>query len=464
MRPGKVALLVGVLLGGSAIETAYQVRERLGAGPFSWATFGGRHRGPSFTYETESQTPVTEGTRTSIANSFGDVQVRAGSPGVVDVKLRKVVYLHDDAKARAFADRLVVKAEIVDGALHVTTNRADLEREVESVGPFRVDSIAFETHLVVRVPPGTEVEVEDEHGDIDVAEAARATIDSAYGDLELHHVSRDAKVTLRHGNAKLSHVGGDLELDASYGDVELAEIAGAVRLVQAHGDVKTVRTGALTLETQYGDLEADEVGGDLEVRGAHSAVKARGIQGKADVESSYDDVDLGTVSGTARVKVEHGEVRLAGVRGAAEVETSYDDAILEDIGGAVTVNVEHGAVHASRIAAGARVKAQGDDVVVEGFKGGVEAEAQRGNVRLTPDGPFTGNVKAKSSYGNVDLDVPAGSAFELRAASDSADIEIDVAGFAASEKDDKRVVGRRGDGGVLLELEASHGSVRVNEK
>jgi DUF4097 and DUF4098 domain-containing protein YvlB len=464
MRPGKVALLVGVLLAGSVIEGAYQVRERVGAGAFGWMTSGGRFRGPSFTYESEHSVPVAEGTRASVANAFGNVEVRPGPPGVVDVKLRKVVYLPNDAKARALADRLVVQTELIGGALHVTTNRAELEREVDSIGPFRMDSIGFETHLVLRVPPGTEVDVKDEHGDIDVAEVGSATLDGAYGDVQLHQVSRNASVTLRHGDATLSHVGGDLVLDTSYGDIDVSDVAGAVRAAQAHGDVKTARTGGLSLETQYGDLDADTVAGDLEVRGAHSAVAAQDVRGKADVESSYDAVALTRVGGDARVKVEHGEVRLTAIRGAASVETSYDDAHFEDIGGALTATVEHGAVHASRIAAGARVTAQGDDVVLDGFKGDVWVQAERGDVRLTPDGPLGGGVTAKSTYGDVQLDVPAGSRFELRAASDSSDLEISLPGLVVSETSDKRVLGRLGDGGGVVELTASHGAIHVAEK
>lgn len=464
MRPRKVALLVGVLLAGGVIESAYQVRERLGAGPFGWATFGNRSRGPSFAYQSATQAPLPDGAAAAIENAFGDVEVRPGAPGVVDVTLRKVVYLQDDAKARAFADRLVVKTELVDGTLHVTTNRSELEREVESVGPFRFDSIGFDTHLVVRVPPGTDVDVKDQHGDVDVAEVGSATIEVGYGDLQLHQVSRHAKAAVRHGDTHVSHVGGDLDLDASYSDVELADVAGASRVVAAHGDVKTARTGRLNVETQYGDLESEAVGGDLEVRGAHSAVAVKDVQGKADVESSYDGVSLTRVSGDARVKVEHGEVRLTAIRGAASVETSFEDAVFEDIGGALTATVEHGAVRATRIAAGARVKAQGDDVELDGFKGSIEAEAQRGNVTLVPDGPVSDAITARSSFGNVELAVPAGSRFELQATSDADDIDVSAAGVVILAKSKNTFTGRLGEGGPRVELSANHGNVQVNDR
>ena len=464
MRPGKVVLLVGILAAGGGIETAYRIRERIDAGPFGWVVLGGRFQGPSFSFEASETREVPSGTRAAVENAFGTVDVRPGASGAVEIKLRKVVFMLNEAKAREFADRLVVRTEFTGGVLHVTTNRAELERDIEPIGPFRFDSIGFETHLSLRVPPGTEVEVKNEHGAVDVAEVASATIEGSHGDVKLRDVAGPAKVSVSHGDASIEKVSGELEISARYGDVTLADANSAVRINQAHGDVTTVRTGRLSLETQYGDLAAADVRGDLQVRGEHTAVTASRIQGGADVETSYDDVDLTDVGADARVKVEHGAANLSDIKGAATAETSYDDVDIEQVGGAVSASVEHGSVRASRIAAGARVKAEGDDVLLDGFRGPVEAEAQRGSVRLVPDGPLVGSLSASATYGDVQLQVPPGSRFELHATTDSGSLEIAVPGLTTSEASEQRMVGRLGEGGALVQLSASHGDVRVSPR
>ncbi len=464
MRPGKLVLLVGVLAAGGVIETAYRVRERIDAGPFGWVVLGGRFQGPAFSYEAMETRAVPEDTRAAVENAFGSVEVRAGAPGAVEVKLRKVVFLPNEAKARAFADRLVVRTELADGVLHVSTNRAELEREVGPIGPFRFDSIGFETHLSLRVPPGTEVEVKNEHGAVDVAEVASATIESSHDDVTLRDVAGAAKLSISHGDASIEKIAGDLEISARYGDVTLTDAASAVRISQAHGDVKSLRTGRLKLETQYGDLSAEDVRGDLEVRGEHAAVTASRVQGRADVETSYDDVKLANVGADARVKVEHGAANLSDIKGAASVETSYADVNIEQVGGSVTATVEHGSLRAARIASGARVKAEGDDVWLDGFRGPVEAEAQRGSVRLVPDGPLVGSLSASATYGDVQLQVPPGSRFELHATTDSGELDVSVPGLTTSQASKRRLVGRLGEGGGLVQLSASHGDVRVSRR
>ncbi len=464
MRPGKAVLLVGILAAGAAVETADRIRARVDVGPLGWFVLGGRFQGPAFTYEASETREVPAGARAAVENGFGSVDVRPGGPGVVEVRLRKVVFMTNEAKAREFADRLVVRTELAGGVLRVTTNRADLEHEVDAFGPFRFSSVGFETHLSVRVPPGTELEVKNEHGAVDVAEVASATIESSYDDVKLRDVAGTANVTLSHGDATIDKITGELQVSARYGDVTLTNASAGVKINQAHGDVTTARTGRLSLETQYGDLSAEDVRGDLQVRGEHTAVTASRIQGGADVETSYDDVRLTDVGADARVKVEHGGATLSRIKGAATAETSYNDVDIEQVGGAVTASVEHGSVRASRIAAGARVKADGDDVLLDGFRGPVEAQAQRGSVRLLPDGPLVGSLSASATYGDVQLQVPPGSHFELQATTDSGSLDVTLPGLTTSQSSEKRLVGRLGEGGSLVQLSASHGDVRVSPR
>jgi Toastrack DUF4097 len=465
VRPAKVALLVAILAVGGAVESAYRIREHIGDGSFGWIDFGGRFHGPSFSYESERATDIEEGTRISVDNAFGDVEVGAGRPGAVDVKLRKVIFLPSDALARALADRLVVRTEFANGVLRVTTNRAEIEGEFQSPAPFRLSAgPGIQTHLSLGVPPGTEILVSNEHGDVNVAEVGDVSVTGTHGDVRVRHVSRDAKIKWSHGDVATDHVGGSLELGSSHGDVEALDIGGTVHLVQAHGDVVTARTGALNIETQYGDLDARDVGGDLRVRGEHAAVAAQDVAGQADVETSYEDVALTRVGRDAAVKVEHGVVALTDILGAATAQTSYDDAVFEGITGALVARVEHGAVRASRISGGARIKADGDDVSVDGFRGRIEVEAHRGGVRLVPDGPLTSDVSASSSYGDIHLAVPSESRFELHAASDSEDVRIDVPGLVALEQSGRRWVGRLGQGGGVVRLDASHGGVSVEAR
>jgi DUF4097 and DUF4098 domain-containing protein YvlB len=455
MTGSRILLLVGILGGGAAVETAYQLREHLGVGPFGWRVFGGKFYGPHFAFETRAERALPDGMAVSVENEFGDIDVKAGEAGKAAVVLRKDVYIADADKARAFADRIQLRLEEVDGRLRIATNRDELERE----GGY---AVGFETHVDVQLPAGTAVALEGAHGRARVEDAGDTQVENSYGDVLARRVAA-ARLRVSHGHASLEQARGPASLEVRHGDASVKDVPAAVSVTSAHGSVNAERTGALSVEMKYGELKAEAVAGSLQLRGEHAGVEARHVAGRVDVESSYSDAKIEDVEAEARVAIEHGAVRLARIKGAVVARSSYDDTTLEDIEGRAEVDVSHGGVRGRGLRAGVAVRTDGDDIVLEGFRGDVVAEAERGGIRLVPDGPLVSPVKASASFGNVRLRVPAGSRFVLDARADPGDLRVSVPGLVLDEQSEERVAGRVGEGGPRVELSSRHGDVRVSE-
>jgi len=455
VKASKIGLLILVLGFGGAVETAWSVRQNIGFGPQGCRVLAGRFYGSSFRFDAERTQPVPAGTAIEVVNAFGGVTVRAGDPGQVKIALRKVVFRPTEEQARAFANEIRIDAAVDGSVLRVGTNRDELENRSEG------REVGFETHFELTVPPATAVTVRNEHGRVEVADAARADVTSSFDEVRLSRVSGAARIQSRHGDVLASTVGGDLSLVARHGRVDIQDVQGRATVDSEHGDVSAARTGGLVVRASFGEVGVEGVRGDLEVRSQHGPVTARDVSGAATIEGSFGDAQVEKAGGDARITVAHGAIDAADVVGGVVAETSFGDVVLARVGGPVQVKVVHGGVKARALEKGAQISASGADVVIDGFRGEVRVEVERGGVSLAPAGALTDPVWASAAHGAVRLEVSAGSRFVLDATAEPGEVQVDVPGLVLTSTTAGVTKGEIGGGGSSVHLQARHGDVRV---
>jgi DUF4097 and DUF4098 domain-containing protein YvlB len=302
MRPRKLLLLFLLLGAGALIETAYGLKTRMVIGPMGCRVLTGRFQGPSYSFETEeTRTGVPAELALAVENAFGEVRVWKGEPGQVKLRLRKVVFLPTEEKARELAARLKPSLALEGGTLRVATNRRELEQ---------TSDVGIETHLALEVPPDTRVRIQNEHGAASVADAREASVWSSYEAVRVERIAGAAEIDNRHGDAFADQVGGTLKLTSRYGNVEVKDVAHKATLQLEHGDARLLRVGGLDATLRYVDLVAEAVAGELTVDGRHASVKASDVKGRALVDTSYRDVELRGFEGAVDVETQRGAVRL----------------------------------------------------------------------------------------------------------------------------------------------------------
>jgi len=446
----KIALLVLIVAFAASVETAWNVGGDMSLGPEGCRVMGGRFYGPSWAFETTAEREITAGVapRLEIENSFGAVRVGKGAPGVVKVRLRKVVFLPTEEKASAFAERIELRLTGDGERVRVSTNRAELGRGEQT---------GFETHLEIEAPAETVAEVRNEHGRVELTGLAGADVASSFEGVEIAGVAGDVKLEARHGGVSVERVGGGLQLSVRHGDVSVSEVVGSSKLDVKHGSLGTRSTASLEIELAHGELTAASVGGDLVVRSQHAPVSASDVTGRTDIETSFGDVRLERVGGDVHTRVQHGKLTASDVSGGLNAETTHDGVELERVLGPVEVKVQHGGLEAKGLAAGARVQASGADVAIDGFAGKVDVEVERGSARLAPGGVLAAELIARATHGDIELDVPEGRGFELEAESRRGQVNAPLQGLDSSDDDRRRgqrVVGRHGTGGPSVRLTA----------
>jgi DUF4097 and DUF4098 domain-containing protein YvlB len=446
----KIALLIVIVLFAASVETAWNVRGNVSVGPEGCRVMGGRFYGPSWTYETAAERAVAAGpAQLEIANAFGGVHVVKGAPGVVKVRMRKIVFMPTEEKAKELADRIELRLTEDAGRVRIGTNRDELGRH---------DDYGFETHLEIQAPPDSVARVRSEHGKVELADVASADVQASFDGVTIERVAHDVTLEVRHGGVDVERVGGRLQLSARHGDVALSDVAGPVKLDIQHGKLDAKQTGALEVELAYGDVTAETIGGDLVAHNQHSAVSASDVSGRAEVTTSFGGVRLERVGGDARVKVEHGHVAASDVLGGFTAEASYDGVELERVKGPVELQVQHGSVEARGLEGGARVRVSGDNVTLDGFAGAIDVTVERGSAKLAPRAAIHGDVIASATHGGVELEVPDGSGFELEAESLRGQVDADIAGLVAQRDEGRhhgqKLQGRQGAGGAQVRLRA----------
>ena len=467
MRFRRFALLCFILFSGLTLEAAYQARHNLPLdfGPLGWRVFGGEFSGPSFEFSEDLTEPLGTATTISVANSFGAVRIQRGAGKEAVVRLRKVVYKRSETEARAFADTIHIEKSRVGDALRLATNRATLG------GGDSGWAVGFETNFEIEVPEGVKVKIENEHGDVDVADMAAADIANGFGSVVVSRIAGPADIRSEHGDVRLSTLGDTLKLVSRFGDVEISDVPNAVTVESEHGDMTLARLGSVEARLAHGSAGVETVTGDIAFHGEHAELDAKDVTGRVTVETGFRDVTLTRIKGEASVKNSHGDVSASQVGGALFVESGFGDVDAVDVGGAVEITVEHGNVTANRIPRGAKIKAPGGDIKLTEFGGPVELNSERGSLTLEPAAPVLAPISATTQYGEVELLVPDGSRFDLDARSESGDVHVDLRNYVGNEDADRsgdadkkrrHATGKLAGGGRVVTLLASHGDVRVN--
>ena len=449
MSARKIALLVLIVGFAATVETAWNVRGDVSLGPEGCRVMGGRFYGPSWSFEAAAERAVAEGQapRLEVENAFGEVSVSAGAPGAVKVRLRKVVFLPTEDKARAFAERIELRLTGDGERVKVGTNRDEIGRREET---------GFETHLEIEAPPETVVEVKNEHGRVELSGVAGADVTASFEGVSIERVAGDVKLEARHGDVAIEGIGGALDLNSRHGSVSVSGVTGPSRLDVQHGGLDVLRSAGVEVDLAHGELKAEGIGGDLVVRGQHAPVRAFDVLGRAHVETTFGDVQLERVAGDLAARVEHGAVSASDLSGAAKLETTHGGVTLDRVAGPVEAVVEHGGLEAKGLARGARVHVTGSDATLDGFTGPVDLEVERGSARLAPGSALEAEIVARATHGEVHLEVPEGSHFNLEAESVRGQVDAPLDGLTAQDEGHRgqRASGRHAGGGVSVRLKA----------
>lgn len=177
-----------------------------------------------------------------------------------------------------FLDDLTVTAETVDGRAVIDTHYP-AQRGWGGSRTARID-------LVVLVPTGMAVDIEDSSGSMEVSGTGALRIDDSSGGISVMDIRGSLEIDDSSGGLDVRDVRGDVRIEDSSGSIDIRSVAGSVRLRDGSGgiDVSDVEADVVVESDGSGSIEVSQVGRDFSVlRDGSGSIRHSGVRGVVDI-------------------------------------------------------------------------------------------------------------------------------------------------------------------------------------
>jgi hypothetical protein len=194
----------------------------------------------------------------TVDNANGDVAVRAGSQGHIQVVATK------RASQRADLERIMLQMAEGSRGLQVRTGV-----------PCGLNNYAI--HFQITVPPGTPVTLRTGAGDVRArGTAERVTVVTGGGDVDVCDARDGVDVRTRGGDVAIRNTDGQLRVHTDGGTIQIHAATGQIRA-----------------DTGGGDIQARDVAGEIDVETGSGTIEYRGWpQGSCRFETGSGDIEL----------------------------------------------------------------------------------------------------------------------------------------------------------------------------
>ena len=157
----------------------------------------------------------------------------------------------------------------------------------------------------------------------------------------------------------------------------------------------------------------------------------------------------------------NGRLDVCGVKGAVSVQSSNGAASLRDIVGDVNVSTSNAKVFCSHICGHLVARSRNGRILLEGHSGSIDASTSNGSIRVSLDDVGLDGVQLATSNGPIVLALPDPVDCDIDVRVDNGTIRNDRELCQCTRESNGRVIGRLGEGGALVKLRTSNGSIAL---
>jgi len=208
-------------------------------------------------------------------------------------------------------------------------------------------------------------------------------------------------------------------------------------------EIKTPKETHLRAKSGSGDEELDGIAGRVEAASGSGSLKLHDIGAEVRASTGSGDVDIQNAQGKAHISSGSGTIRATGIAGALTVSTGSGDIKLEQ-----TATGDIDATSGS------------GEIELNHVKSAVRATTGSGNIHA--DGEPAGPWKLHTGSGDVSVKLPDSASFELAAHTSSGSIDSKRQIMVSGNINPHELRGKVGNGGVLVDLNTSSGSIRID--
>ncbi len=435
----------------------------------------GQWLGNSYTYTQEATYPLATSGPIRIENAYGLVSVTPGSDGEVRVRLKKIVYTSDEARAKAIADQIRLEAGPQGKEDSAAPPKVEVEPKAKTTQVFVVknnrDALAandyrFNTDMEVFVPKKSDLVVQNSFGEVRVWNVdGKLDLATTHNPLELRDCSGEFTVSNRYAESRMANLTGNLTVDAR----------GRVYIESIKGDVN--------VRDEYSPVEVNDVDGQATISNTESSIRLDKITKAVTVDARGSQVSTNNLGSTLKVTTSHRRLEVTDVASNVVLECQYSTVSLKDLGGNVDITTNSDHITADGIRGYLKVKGQGSgiransvegpvdiqttlkDVIVNNFSSSCLVTNEYADVSLSTGSLAKGEITVKNHNGGIDLFLPEGAPFQMNATARNGRIASDYSGLETPEPTgDVAVLNAKLKAGgpkILLETDYSNINIRA---
>ena len=321
---GEVALLIMVILAGTAVTTAANISPNF-QGLFEigdldlWDITG-----ENFEYSEHQEADVPSGSTIEIVNMFGNVDVQPSERDTIILDVKKVVRASDkneaDRRSQDFTFSIM--------------NEGSKYRIASSRDPLGARRRYFKSSMTVQVPRQSLVQIDNRQGRVTVQNlTGRQNIVNRFGPVEVRHITGALEVENRNGPVTVEDVTESTTISNSYSSTSARNIGGNVKIHNRNGSVAVSGVqGTATIANSYGPITVENVQRDVSITGRNNSVEVERVEGGVTVEASYQNVNVRDAKGSVTVKNRNGDVVIGFANPPQKdisVSTQYSNVTLE---------------------------------------------------------------------------------------------------------------------------------------
>ena len=181
--------------------------------------------------------------------------------------------------------------------------------------------------------------------------------------------------------------------------------------------------------TSNGAIRTEDGSGPARLRTSNAEIRVQALRGSLDAQTSNSSVELIDTGGDAKVHTSNGHIRTAGLRGALDAGTSN---------GSINARLE-------QVPAGRPVR----------------LETNNSSVELSLPPKFDNDIRVSTSNSGITLHMPYQVNAHVMARTTNSSISSDFEVRMQGEFSKNRLEGVIGNGGPLIDLSTSNGSIRL---
>jgi DUF4097 and DUF4098 domain-containing protein YvlB len=181
------------------------------------------------------------------------------------------------------------------------------------------------------------------------------------------------------------------------------------------------------------------------IKSTNGSLRVNGIDGAANLRTTNGSVRASAVNGAVSATSTNGAIEFFGLNGAATARTTNGRIKMDEIQGPMEASTTNGSIVAA-------MSRSTDDRKMR-------FSTTNGTIELRLPTGLKNDVRASTSNGSIEIKLPSTAAFHIAARTSGSSIRSDF--NVEGEVTKKRVEGKVGGGGALLDLSTSNGSISL---